>query len=125
MIRRPPRSTRTDTLFPYTTLFRSAVGRRDIALRPEHLGHALAVIDVHLAAEGFDVECLLGIWGRVGFHRRAIGDAASRRKSARFPPRSSRAPPRRAACDRPRRYRGADRDNGTSNGAGACERAAA
>src|SRR3546814_1795979 len=31
MIRRPPRSTRTDTLFPYTTLFRScrAVGGRD------------------------------------------------------------------------------------------------
>src|SRR3546814_6459760 len=25
MIRRPPRSTRTDTLFPYTTLFRSQV----------------------------------------------------------------------------------------------------
>src|SRR3546814_6489682 len=25
MIRRPPRSTRTDTLFPYTTLFRSAM----------------------------------------------------------------------------------------------------
>src|SRR3546814_11545279 len=27
MIRRPPRSTRTDTLFPYTTLFRSNVRR--------------------------------------------------------------------------------------------------
>src|SRR3546814_5045290 len=27
MIRRPPRSTRTDTLFPYTTLFRSDVER--------------------------------------------------------------------------------------------------
>src|SRR3546814_4829394 len=27
MIRRPPRSTRTDTLFPYTTLFRSAQPR--------------------------------------------------------------------------------------------------
>src|SRR3546814_2899333 len=26
MIRRPPRSTRTDTLFPYTTLFRSLLG---------------------------------------------------------------------------------------------------
>src|SRR3546814_1294864 len=26
MIRRPPRSTRTDTLFPYTTLFRSFLG---------------------------------------------------------------------------------------------------
>src|SRR3546814_8240194 len=28
MLRRPPRSTRTDTLFPYTTLFRSGEGRR-------------------------------------------------------------------------------------------------
>src|SRR3546814_3882219 len=28
MIRRPPRSTRTDTLFPYTTLFRSAELKR-------------------------------------------------------------------------------------------------
>src|SRR3546814_14857508 len=27
MIRRPPRSTRTDTLFPYTTLFRSSIFR--------------------------------------------------------------------------------------------------
>src|SRR3546814_7683891 len=33
MIRRPPRSTRTDTLFPYTTLFRSAQkGRRSTFL---------------------------------------------------------------------------------------------
>src|SRR3546814_20910822 len=31
MIRRPPRSTRTDTLFPYTTLFRSGVSRRQSA----------------------------------------------------------------------------------------------
>src|SRR3546814_19679191 len=29
MIRRPPRSTRTDTLFPYTTLFRSSLGPRE------------------------------------------------------------------------------------------------
>src|SRR3546814_10325235 len=29
MIRRPPRSTRTDTLFPYTTLFRSDGPERD------------------------------------------------------------------------------------------------
>src|SRR3546814_15594425 len=32
MIRRPPRSTRTDTLFPYTTLFRSV----DLAERDHH-----------------------------------------------------------------------------------------
>src|SRR3546814_15344776 len=36
MIRRPPRSTRTDTLFPYTTLFRSPAWRqlfRDVRFR--------------------------------------------------------------------------------------------
>src|SRR3546814_4378751 len=46
MIRRPPRSTRTDTLFPYTTLFRSksagahrlarCAGRAGLYLRPAH-----------------------------------------------------------------------------------------
>src|SRR3546814_10343743 len=35
MQRRPPRSTRTDTLFPYTTLFRSAVMIRDFSAAPE------------------------------------------------------------------------------------------
>src|SRR3546814_4974644 len=44
MVRRPPRSTRTDTLFPYTTLFRSQHGsgrgrdpgrRRDAGSAPE------------------------------------------------------------------------------------------
>src|SRR3546814_1877238 len=36
MIRRPPRSTRTDTLFPYTTLFRSlaALTRQPLPRRP-------------------------------------------------------------------------------------------
>src|SRR3546814_5536653 len=34
MLRRPPRSTRTDTLFPYTTLFRSGVGL--LVLQPQH-----------------------------------------------------------------------------------------
>src|SRR3546814_6075140 len=41
MIRRPPRSTRTDTLFPYTTLFRSpgtGQGRRNPAALPEDHG---------------------------------------------------------------------------------------
>src|SRR3546814_7942529 len=33
MIRRPPRSTRTDTLFPYTTLFRSLNGQPSLALK--------------------------------------------------------------------------------------------
>src|SRR3546814_12105520 len=37
MIRRPPRSTRTDTLFPYTTLFRS--GRRRLVAAKEARAH--------------------------------------------------------------------------------------
>src|SRR3546814_4599305 len=48
MIRRPPRSTRTDTLFPYTTLFRScriagpdqALGQLDGRRRPPRRGRA-------------------------------------------------------------------------------------
>src|SRR3546814_10215966 len=43
MIRRPPRSTRTDTLFPYTTLFRSDApappgSRRRAVPRPDNAG---------------------------------------------------------------------------------------
>src|SRR3546814_4139953 len=59
MIRRPPRSTRTDTLFPYTTLFRSRVGVLDEAagqVRPFALerGQAERGVDAlaRLAAEG-------------------------------------------------------------------------
>src|SRR3546814_11985943 len=39
MIRRPPRSTRTDTLFPYTTLFRSKEQRMDHVLHHGLLVH--------------------------------------------------------------------------------------
>src|SRR3546814_11322981 len=68
MIRRPPRPTRTDTLFPYTTLFRSrtvprlvtrralARGRRDgagaVARERERLRPAAAAGGAALAADG-------------------------------------------------------------------------
>src|SRR3546814_2884281 len=42
MIRRPPRSTRTDTLFPYTTLFRSDRAGRPPARRMAGMEHAAA-----------------------------------------------------------------------------------
>src|SRR3546814_18702453 len=52
MIRRPPRSTRTDTLFPYTTLFRShdqqTRQRADIAF--DRVGHA-GILDLHAQFE--------------------------------------------------------------------------
>src|SRR3546814_8409662 len=56
MIRRPPRSTRTDTLFPYTTLFRSdglKRGQRLVVLPAISLQHAQVV-------EGFAVFRVVG-----------------------------------------------------------------
>src|SRR3546814_8994137 len=47
MIRRPPRSTRTDTLFPYTTLFRSAQKRFD----EDHLRQCHCRVDDHDAEQ--------------------------------------------------------------------------
>src|SRR3546814_14990146 len=47
MIRRPPRSTRTDTLFPYTTLFRSP-GREAAAELGQLLGIARIACEIHL-----------------------------------------------------------------------------
>src|SRR3546814_16415825 len=55
MIRRPPRSTRTDTLFPYTTLFRSHIfleealeERRQQPAR--FLGEEAVLLDSHIGA---------------------------------------------------------------------------
>src|SRR3546814_12412169 len=53
MIRRPPRSTRTDTLFPYTTLFRSfGYGYTNLKDRPRRalVNGQSAAGDVALAA---------------------------------------------------------------------------
>src|SRR3546814_12905108 len=69
MIRRPPRSTRTDTLFPYTTLFRSAVIR--ISIFEEKVMALGMVLDPtatrtdDIASPGPDAGMLIG--KRVGF----------------------------------------------------------
>src|SRR3546814_12162940 len=49
MIRRPPRSTRTDTLFPYTTLFRSIMDGHRVRPVLDHIARAVAarVIDLN------------------------------------------------------------------------------
>src|SRR3546814_771429 len=44
MLRRPPRSTRTDTLFPYTTLFRS-VGVPELGMIAEHYNQVIRALD--------------------------------------------------------------------------------
>src|SRR3546814_20162418 len=71
MIRRPPRSTRTDTLFPYTTLFRSHIGRpRDGTLIE-------------------DVAALVGeVVAAAGRHRHFRTDEATELEADAVPPRA-------------------------------------
>src|SRR3546814_12297183 len=59
MIRRPPRSTRTDTLFPYTTLFRSrdkADPRREKARVFAGTVDRLCKVGREFAADGRDID---------------------------------------------------------------------
>src|SRR3546814_16476622 len=63
MCRRPPRSTRTDTLFPYTTRFRSRGAHRRVA-RPADLDAAARRRYLRHRAVG--VAAARGRWGRTG-----------------------------------------------------------
>src|SRR3546814_17528993 len=85
MIRRPPRSTRTDTLFPYTTLFRSAAALAAGAFataedrggadgrRGDRQSHALRG-----GAEVRRAEDARTTRGRQGYRRGGAGDPRSR-----------------------------------------------
>src|SRR3546814_15490147 len=88
MIRRPPRSTRTDTLFPYTTLFRSAgvpLRRPSLPFVPRGESRDLAYLDrsgrsrdrrehqFPLQSEAFDRPC-----DETGRRSRALRQDANR-----------------------------------------------
>src|SRR3546814_14340156 len=64
MIRRPPRSTRTDTLFPYTTLFRSAAGIEARSYSEVIPDPTVASVDAAVAfvKEG-NHDCVIGFGG--------------------------------------------------------------
>src|SRR3546814_6359170 len=85
MIRRPPRSTRTDTLFPYTTLFRSRLAAADRS------AVGIADLRVAVAAGGFagqrEVDRAVRVqrprvpaveFAQVGRHQRGVGQAGCR-----------------------------------------------
>src|SRR3546814_6488694 len=80
MIRRPPRSTRTDTLFPYTTLFRSrdsCIAERESASRDEGVswrGGQCAGASLHLS--------WLGVSSGRQLHRGADREGADAREQA-------------------------------------------
>src|SRR3546814_20085924 len=79
MIRRPPRSTRTDALFPYTTLFRSQLALRrisDDAPRPDRSGADVRAATARRA----------GARERPHPRRRAGPAGLRRRTQPRYPP---------------------------------------
>src|SRR3546814_11293798 len=102
MIRRPPRSTRTDTLFPYTTLFRSVIalfGEAEVPVvvvasaRPPDRVSSVGIDDFaaaramtrHLLAMGHDrIGCIVGSPNqhasarRPGRHRGALEDRGAK-----------------------------------------------
>src|SRR3546814_308601 len=59
MIRRPPRSTRTDTLFPYTTLFRSAATLRTV----------YSVVGIPISSQGRRLLIVVLLFIRIVIHR--------------------------------------------------------
>src|SRR3546814_14071718 len=102
MLRRPPRSTRTDTRFPYTTLFRSGEGRspkpasasefgivghrRPILLRRRDIARAVHIpLRLHLLIE---VQVKLSIDDRIG-ERVAGREIAARHRPRAMPDRKS------------------------------------
>src|SRR3546814_9846664 len=72
MIRRPPRPTRTDTLFPYTTLFKTAARLQHAARLGQRLFHVRNVAQTEGDAVGGD---------RAVGQRQAFGVAANPRET--------------------------------------------
>src|SRR3546814_20076991 len=108
MILRPPRSTRTDTLFPYTTLFRSAA-------HPALLGNALSPVAAAPARRQAALlpprRCRAGAPDRRAAQPRRLYDQG-RPAIARdqgYPPRCRRACRPRPAAHAPRHTRRGDR----------------
>src|SRR3546814_14994688 len=74
MIRRPPRSTRTDTLFPYTTLFRSGLGAANHVVRRTRVG----VFVVAQIAYVFVFDCVVAKLANVFEHASQCAEHAKR-----------------------------------------------
>src|SRR3546814_12717037 len=76
MIRRPPRSTRTDTLFPYTTLFRSVVLGRPPVGRPAGVADADGAVQRALGDDAGEI-------GKFALGAPAVDRAVAQRGDAR------------------------------------------
>src|SRR3546814_19642578 len=109
MLRRQPRSTRTDTLFPYTTLFRSAVAEHAPAAidwvplpgRAEHVftHFALVITAVHGRIGAAAAARLDGLWQQPAeaalptVMKKMLGLLPDRAPKSKKNPRRGRVPP--------------------------------
>src|SRR3546814_21166691 len=98
MIRRPPRSTRTDTLFPYTTLFRSpnnpinaypgnnTLVVTDYADNLERIARVIARVDVPSAIDTDVIPVKYGVAGDLAALATQLLDAPNNAPTQRLPP---------------------------------------
>src|SRR3546814_16945512 len=89
MIRRPPRSTRTDTLFPYTTLFRSFPDLQHATLANGSKlilaeRHEIPVVQMRYLFDGGYASDTDGKLGRAGFALNMLGEGAGELGSLEF-----------------------------------------
>src|SRR3546814_10230583 len=93
MIRRPPRSTRTDTLFPYTTLFRSVLLRcRGVSHIASTASFTESVSQKISEARDERAQCASANWDVRGDHGAFDEGAACRRDLGRPQPHPCRKP---------------------------------
>src|SRR3546814_5489828 len=90
MIRRPPRSTRTDTLFPYTTLFRSETLILFLDQSQDVQNHQILTIGIDLKILHERLFVLIGVVA-INTHLQHIVDLNKSEPWARMPERSSRS----------------------------------
>src|SRR3546814_3628332 len=94
MIRRPPRSTRTDTLFPYTTLFRSIglddpdIGGAEAAAQPavqQRAAHLAATDQQRRSPEIHNAgRFMVSSWGVIGGIASSLADGLQHRGDERL-----------------------------------------
>src|SRR3546814_6539679 len=85
MIRRPPRSTRTDTLFPYTTLFRSRLDGAKSFVVDGHVADLIVVLARRPGSKNTDGLSLFTVAGNApGLERRLLKTMDPTRKQERL-----------------------------------------
>src|SRR3546814_19923749 len=95
MIRRPPRSTRTDTLFPYTTLFRSETLILFLDQSQDVQNHQIFTIGIDMKILHERLFVLIGVVA-INTHLQHIVDLNNSEPWARMPKRSTERSSRKA-----------------------------